>query len=225
MRSEAIFSPFDNERGVLGRLVMKRHAPATARNGNAIAKVLRGELPEAGLVLEIASGTGEHALRFASDFPNLQWQPSDTDEEALSSADAWREAGGSPRNLLPALRLDAGGTDWPIDQADALVCINMTHISPWGAVQGLFAGAARILPSDAPLLIYGPFREADTTLALSNEAFDASLRSRDPRWGLRQLAQLDALGRTQGFKRTARYEMPANNLTLVYRTQANARQN
>ena len=195
---------------------MKRHAPATSRNGAAIAAVLREELPDSGLVLEIASGTGEHAVRFAREFPHLDWQPTDRDAEALGSIDAYATEAGLA-NLLPARTLDAAEARWPVEQADAIVCINMVHISPWAASEGLFAGAARVLGEGAPLLLYGPFIEAGVETAPSNLAFDASLKARDPAWGLRDIAALETLAASHGLSRTARHEMPANNLILVWR--------
>lgn len=199
---------------------MKRHAPATARNSGPIAEVLARELPESGTVLEVASGTGEHALFLARRFPELKWQPSDLDLDALASIEAWREEGGAPANLEYPVQLDASADAWPIEAADAVVCVNMIHISPWSATVGLFAGAARILRSNGPLIVYGPFVEADTITAPSNKAFDASLRARDVRWGLRHVEAVDSIARDNGMGRTARYDMPANNLTLVYRKVA-----
>lgn len=195
---------------------MKRHAPAAARNSEPIAQVLERELPESGIVLEIASGSGEHAVFMAQRFPALRWQPSDQDPEALLSIDGWASEAGLA-NLLSAVTLDASSADWPVDHADAILCVNMVHISPWEAAQGLFRGAARLLGKGAPLILYGPYFEDDTETAPSNIAFDESLRSRNPAWGLRRLSQMDLLASQTGFERTARYEMPANNLTLVYR--------
>ena len=195
---------------------MKRHAPATSRNGAAIAAVLREELPASGLVLEIASGTGEHAVRFARALPHLEWQPTDLDTEALGSIDAYATEAGLP-NLLPARTLDATAAKWPVERADAVVCINMVHISPWAASEGLFAGAARVLGEGAPLVLYGPFVEDGVETAPSNLAFNASLKARDPAWGLRDISALDTLAASHGLSRTARHEMPANNLTLVWR--------
>lgn len=195
---------------------MKRHAPAAARNSEPIAQVLERELPESGIVLEIASGSGEHAVFMAQRFPALRWQPSDQDPEALLSIDGWASEAGLA-NLLSAVTLDASSADWPVDNADAILCVNMVHISPWEAAEGLFRGAARLLGKGAPLILYGPYFEDDTETAPSNIAFDESLRSRNPAWGLRRLSQMDLLASQTGFERTARYEMPANNLTLVYR--------
>jgi hypothetical protein len=196
---------------------VKKHAPATLRNRDAIADVLRRELPEAGTVLEVASGSGEHAVYFASLLPQLNWQPSDPSDEALASIASCRAEDGGD-NLLAPLGLDAGDpSSWPIDQADAILCCNMVHISPWTVTEGLLQGAARLLPSGAPLLLYGPYFEEGVVPAESNLGFDQSLRMRDPEWGIRQREEVDALAESQGFECSARYEMPANNLTLVYR--------
>lgn len=195
---------------------MKRHAPAAARNSGPIAQVLEQELPARGLVLEVASGTGEHAVFFARLFPNLRWQPSDADPEALGSINAWREEGGAD-NLLPPLKLDAQEMEWLVEQADAVLCVNMVHISPWAATEGLFAGAARLLPEGSPLILYGPYLEAEVDTAETNVQFDASLRARDPSWGLRKAGVIDELAQRSGFARTARHDMPANNIMLVYR--------
>lgn len=195
---------------------MKQHAPATQRNREPIAEVLAEELPGSGRVLEIAAGTGEHAVFFAARFPALEWVPSDPSHEALASIAAHREdyAG---NNLADPLLLDAALRDWPVDGADAILCVNMVHISPWEASTGLFDGAARLLGVGAPLILYGPFFEADVEPAPSNLDFDRSLKARDPRWGIRDLAEIDRLAARSGFTRTARRDMPANNLTLVYR--------
>ncbi|HSM54020.1 MAG TPA: DUF938 domain-containing protein [Erythrobacter sp.] len=195
---------------------MKRRAPATERNRDPLADVLARELPESGLVLEVASGTGEHAFHFAGRFPTLDWQPSDPDADARASIAAWRaEYEGS--NLRAPLELDAASSDWPIAHADAILCVNMVHISPWEATMGLIGGAARLLKQGAPLILYGPYFEDGIETAPSNLAFDASLKERNSHWGLRKLADVDVLARQSGFVRTARYAMPANNLTLVYR--------
>lgn len=194
----------------------RRHAPATARNRDPILAILREVLPEAGLVLEVASGSGEHAIHFSSALPGLTWQPSDPDATALASIAAWREAEGTA-NLLAPIRLDASAAQWPVEAADALVCINMIHISPWEATLGLIAGAARILRSGAPLVLYGPYRREGHALAPSNAEFDADLRRRDPRWGLRRLEDVAAQADAAGFDLERVDEMPANNLTVVFR--------
>jgi hypothetical protein len=194
----------------------RRSAPHVARNAGPIAEMLRSVLPASGLVLEIASGTGEHILHFAREFPGLLWQPSDPDPAALRSIEAWRRE--SPFvNLLPPVALDARGGDWPVAAADAILCINMVHISPWAAAAGLLRGAGRLLPAGAPLYLYGAYRRAGTATAPSNEAFDASLRARDPEWGLRNLEDVVAAAGKQGFRLDAVTEMPANNLSVVLR--------
>lgn len=195
----------------------KQHAPATLRNRDPIREVLARELPASGTVLEIAAGTGEHAVFFAERFPALAWQPTDPSPEALDSIAAYRaEYGGT--NLAAPLLLDAADpAGWPVAEAAAIVCINMVHISPWQASIGLFAGAGRVLSSGAPLILYGPYIEDGVETAPSNLDFDASLKARNPLWGLREVAALDALGVQNGFARSARYALPANNIMLVYR--------
>ncbi|MGX7894838.1 DUF938 domain-containing protein [Tsuneonella sp. HG222] len=198
---------------------MRRKAPAAERNREPIAAVLAGELPAGGLVLEVASGTGEHALHFARRFPGLQWQPTDPDPAALASIAAWREAEG-PGNLLPPVSLDASSAEWLLSQADAVLCINMAHISPGAATEGLVHGAARLLPPGGPLLLYGPWLEDEVETAPSNLAFDADLKARNPAWGLRRREWLDEMATALGFKLARRVAMPANNLLLVYRKRA-----
>lgn len=197
---------------------IKRHAPATLRNRDAITAKLAEELPAAGLVLEVASGSGEHAVHFARHFPMLDWQPSDPDRAALASIAAWSAEAGLA-NLCAPLMLDAAAAEWPLARADALLCINMVHISPWAATLGLMAGAARLLPAGAPLILYGPFIEADVLTVPSNLAFDESLRARDPAWGLRDVADVAAAAAAQGLDLTRRMAMPANNLILVFRVR------
>ena len=197
---------------------MRREAPAAARNREPIAEVLADELPASGLVLELASGTGEHAVHFARRFPHLDWQPSDPDRAARESIAAWREYAGLG-NLLPPLDLDARADRWPVGRADAIVCINMVHISPIAATEGVVSHAGRLLPAGAPLVFYGPYLEDDVETAPSNLAFDAGLKARNPEWGLRRLAWLDRLAERHGLVRTRRVAMPANNLTLVYRRE------
>lgn len=191
----------------------RRHTPATLRNRDAILAVLRRHLPEKGVLLEIASGTGEHAAHFAAALPGVIFQPSDPDADARASIDAHAGATGLA-NIRPALALDVTGA-WPIDHADALLCCNMIHIAPWEATPALIAGAARVLPSGAPLLLYGPFLRGGRHTAPSNADFDASLRARDPRWGVRDLDEVIALA--ADFDVTGIEAMPANNLTAVFR--------
>jgi len=194
----------------------RRSAPHVARNAGPIADVLRGILPARGLVLEVASGTGEHALHFAREFPSLRWQPSDPDPAAVRSIEAWRAEAGL-FNLLPAVALDARAQDWPVEATDALLCINMIHISPWAATLGLLRGAGRLLATGAPLYLYGPYRQAGVETAPSNEAFDESLKARDPEWGLRDLEAVVAEGGAHGFALETVVPMPANNLSVVLR--------
>jgi hypothetical protein len=194
----------------------KAHAPAAARNREPIAEVLKSVLPPSGTAIEIASGTGQHALHFARLFPDLDWQPTDRDDEALASIAAWREEAGLA-TLLPPLRLDAAGSDWPVEAADAILCVNMVHISPWEATTGLMRGAGRLLSAGAPLVLYGPYIREGVATAPSNLAFDESLKARNPRWGLRTLEAVRAEAEKNGFAFERLVEMPANNLTLVFR--------
>jgi len=196
-------------------------SPATARNRDLILGVLRQHLPTTGLVLEIASGAGEHALHVATHLPDLTWQPTDPDPQALASIAAWREREGPP-NLLAPLELDASRPEtWPVRAADAIVCINMIHISPWAATQGLFAGAERLLPAGGVLFTYGPYLEDEVETAASNLAFDASLKSRNLAWGLRRREDLETLAAAHGLALESRIAMPANNLSLVFRRSGN----
>jgi hypothetical protein len=194
----------------------RRSAPHVARNAEPIAQVLREVLPPRGLVLEVASGTGEHVLHFARAFPTLTWQPSDPGPLALRSIAAWREAAGLA-NLRPPVPLDAAAAGWPIAAADALLCINMVHISPWAATEGLMRGAGRVLAAGAPLVLYGAYRRRDAPTAPSNEAFDRSLRARDPQWGLRDLEAVQAEAERNGLALERLWEMPANNLIVAFR--------
>jgi SAM-dependent methyltransferase len=193
-----------------------RTAPAAARNRQPILRVLRDHLPQPGLVLEIASGTGEHAVWFSRALPALTWQPTDRDPEALKSIAAWRDTTGLT-NLLAPLPLDASAETWPVARADAVVAINMVHIAPWTATQGLIAGAARVLGPGGLLFLYGPFSEAGVHTTASNAAFDADLRARNPSWGVRDLDEITALAIQVGFKAPDRIPMPANNLSVVFR--------
>jgi SAM-dependent methyltransferase len=170
-------------------------------------------------VLEVASGTGEHAAFFAERLPHLTWQPTDPDPAALASIAAHR-ASANLSNLRAPLVLDATASDWPLDKADAVVAINMIHISPWTAAQGLMAGAARLLPAGGALYLYGPFKESGEHTAPSNVAFDASLRARDPQWGVRDAGDVMKLAAEHGFDFVKRVPMPANNLSLVFRRRA-----
>ncbi len=189
----------------------RRVAPAVARNREAILAVLRAHLPPTGTVLEIASGSGEHAAFFAEHL-GLTFQPSDPDPEARSSINAWC-AGAN--NIRPAIALDAAATPWPMTAADAVLCINMVHIAPWAATLGLMQGAAATLAPGAPLILYGPFRQGGAHTAPSNADFDASLRARDPAWGVRDLEAVAEAA--HGFAPPVIEAMPANNLTVIFR--------
>lgn len=191
-------------------------APAVARNRDPILEVLRRVLPARGFVLEIASGTGEHAIHFAGALPGLTWQPSDPNANARSSIAAWRRSA-ALANMLPPIALDVTSQRWPVERADAVVCINMIHIAPWRAAEGLMAGAARVLSAGGVLFLYGPYKEAGRHTAPSNEAFDADLRARNPEWGVRDLDDVKALADQNGFDFAERVAMPANNLSVVFR--------
>ncbi|MEZ0172274.1 DUF938 domain-containing protein [Microvirga sp. TS319] len=191
-------------------------APSAARNRDPILAVLQRFLPPTGTVLEIASGTGEHAVYFAGALPNLTWQPTDRDERALSSIAAHRAVAGLP-NLLAPLPLDAAAAGWPVERADAIVAINMVHISPWRATQGLMAGAGRVLPVGGMLYLYGAYKENGVQTAPSNEAFDQDLRRRNPEWGVRDLEEVVNLADAHGLRLIERVPMPAHNLSLIFR--------
>lgn len=193
---------------------VRRRAPAAGRNMGPIGDVLAGWLPGSGLVLEIASGTGEHALAFARRFPGLEWQPSDPDPSALASIASWRKEG--PPNLLPPVELDVRSAKWPVGRADAMLCINMVHISPWEASLGLLGGARHLLGEGAPLILYGPWLEEGVATAPTNQAFDISLRERDPCWGLRRVETFAREAALKGLVLAGRVEMPSNNLMLRF---------
>ena len=194
-------------------------APAVARNREPILAVLRRVLPAQGTVLEIASGTGEHAVHFAAGLPHLTWQPSDHEARALRSIAAHRAASSLP-NLLPPLELDATTPVWPLARADAIVSINMIHIAPWAAALGLAAGAARLLAPGSALFLYGPFKVDGHHTAPSNASFDASLKAQDPQWGVRDLGEVADLARHHGFDLIERVAMPANNLSVIFRKRS-----
>ena len=197
----------------------RRFAPAVARNKAAITEVLARHLPAAGLVLEIASGSGEHALHFAAHFPALGFQPTDPDAAALASIAAWQAEAQLPNLLLP-LMLDVMADAWPVQKVDAVLCINMIHIAPWEATAALMRGAARVLPRDGALFLYGPFMRGGQHTAHSNAEFDAGLRAQDARWGVRDLEAVAEIASAAGFAAPVVEEMPANNLSVIFRRLA-----
>jgi SAM-dependent methyltransferase len=194
----------------------RRYAPAAARNRDPILAVLRRVLPASGLVLEIASGTGEHVAHFARALPDLDWQPSDRDNALFASIVA-HGVDLADGNFLPPLCLDAAAADWPVTRVDAIVCINMIHISPWSACEGLMRGAGRVLAPAGVLYLYGPYTVDGCHTADSNAAFDEGLRVRDPDWGVRDLGAVTSLAATHDLRLDETIAMPANNLSLVLR--------
>lgn len=191
--------------------------PATRRNRDAILTVLREVLPASGTVLELASGSGQHVAHFAAALPHLHWQPTDRDPDLFASIAAWTEG---LANVAEPLPLDVISNDWPIGRCDAVMCANMIHIAPWQACLGLLDGVARTLDRErpeAPLCLYGPFKRGGVHTAPSNESFDASLRERDPRWGVRDLDDVAKEANDRGFALDRVIDMPANNLTVVFR--------
>jgi hypothetical protein len=194
----------------------RQYAPATLRNRGFILDVLRDVLPTTGVILEIASGSGEHVVHFARNLPSLVFQPSDPEPEALLSVAAWVKAA-QVTNVRAPIVLDASQPPWPIASADGIICINMIHISPWDATIGLIRGAASILPPGSSLYLYGPYKRKGFATAPSNEAFDRNLRGRNPTWGLRDLEDVVAIAQSVGFSVPTVTEMPANNLSVVFR--------
>ena len=194
----------------------RQHAPATLRNRDFILDVLRGVLPTTGVILEIASGSGEHIVHFARNFPALVFQPSDPEPDALLSIAAWVKSTGVT-NVRAPIALDGSQSIWPIASADGIICINMVHISPWEATLGLIKGAAAILPPVSPLYLYGPHKRQGFATRPSNQAFDQSLRDHNPNWGLRDLEAVTAIAQSGGFSGPVVTEMPANNLSVVFR--------
>jgi hypothetical protein len=193
---------------------MRQSSEAAARNREPIREVLVDQLPSSGLVLEIASGTGMHAVHFASQFPALTWQPSDVDPVALASIAAWRDDA-ALANLRAPIALDVT-RPWPVASADAVLAINLVHISPFEVTGALFAGAATVLPQAGLLYLYGPYR-FDGITAPSNDAFDRSLRARDPRWGVRDIRDIAEVAARTGFAHVDTVAMPANNHSLIFR--------
>ena len=193
---------------------IRRSSPAALRNRDPILEVLKTVLPRNGLVLELASGSGEHVIHFAAARPNLTWQPSDPSGDALASIGAW-VAAEKLGNVLSPLNLDATAEIWPIECADAVIAINMVHISPWAATLGLLQHAGSLLPAGGPLFLYGPYQRQNEALAPSNAAFDADLRGRNPAWGLRYLEDVTREAEAVGLKLDRVVAMPANNLSVI----------
>ena len=193
----------------------RRLFPAADRNKGPILEVLRRVLPERGLVLEIASGTGQHVAHFARWMPALTWQPTDPDADMRDSIAAWIAHEGLA-NVLPPQDLDATSCAWPVERADAVLCINMIHIAPWAAAEGLFRGAARVLGPGGVLVLYGPYRRFGRHTAPSNAAFDADLGKRNPEWGLRDVEVVEDLARRAGLEPDEVVPMPANNVSLLF---------
>lgn len=191
-------------------------APATQRNRDPILNVLRKVLPPTGTVLEIASGSGEHVIHFARNLPDLTFQPTDPTVDSLRSVASWVASSNVP-NILPPLRLATTDQPWPIATADAILCINMIHISPWASTEGLMRGAGALLRPGAVLYLYGPYQRDGRHTAPSNEAFHRQLQDQNPEWGVRDLAAVADLAKLAGFSGPEITEMPANNLSLVFR--------
>lgn len=205
------------------RMSVGRRADAAApwRNRQPILDVLARILPPTGTVLEIASGTGQHAAYLAPRLAPRKWQPTDVDQSMFESIEAWADdAVGPPLGnsvILPPLVLDASAEAWPLNGADAVVCINMIHIAPIEACSGLLAGAARILPTGGPLYLYGPFMRGGVHTAPSNARFDEMLRSQDARWGVRDLDEVAQEAADRGFAFDEVIDMPSNNLSVIFR--------
>jgi SAM-dependent methyltransferase len=189
--------------------------PAAERNKGPILGVLQRVLPPTGLALEIASGTGQHVVHFAKALPRWTWQPSEPEPQMRDSIAAWVAETGVT-NVLAPLDLDVSRAEWPVERADAVVCINMIHISPWRATEHLLAGCERLLGPGGILFLYGPYRRFGRHTAPSNEVFDESLRQRNPQWGVRDLETVEETANQHGFALSEVVEMPANNLSLVF---------
>lgn len=194
----------------------RRTAPAADRNKAVILAVLKRVLPDSGLVVEVASGTGQHVVHFARELRDLDWQPSDPNPDMRASIDAWIEHA-ALFNVRRAVDLDVCREAWPVEHADALLCINMIHIAPWAATEALMAGASRLLDAGRPLYLYGPYRRNGEHTAPSNASFDAELHRANPAWGVRDLEAVITLAEEQGFRLEETVEMPANNLSVVLR--------
>ena len=196
-------------------MTFRLSSAAAERNKNPILEVLQRVLPASGLVLEIASGGGQHVVHFAKRLPALTWQPSDPDADACASIASWIAAE-KLDNVRPPLQFDARDASWPISACAGIVCVNMIHIAPWTAAEGLFAGAQRLLPAAGVLYLYGPYRMHGSHTAPSNEAFDADLKARNPKWGLRDIDDVEALAARHGFGLVETLAMPANNLSVIF---------
>ncbi len=198
---------------------VKQVAPSAVRNRDPIIGVLKQVLPDSGKVLEIASGTGQHIVSFAEAWPGIEWTPSDPDPQARASISAWIEDSGTP-NVRQPENIDVTKPDWYEGIADTLtgiICINLLHISPWQACEGLMAGAQKLLGQDAFLYFYGPFTRDGRHTAPSNEEFDRSLKHRNPHWGVRDVGDVAACAGAHGLLLDRVVEMPANNLSIVLR--------
>jgi len=195
-----------------------RHFPATARNRDFIADVLKRYLPSSGTVLEIGSGSGEHCVYFSGLFPHLDWQPSDPDPLNLDSIQAWIDAERSEAtNIHPPLAINASDIILPLESADAIMCANVIHISPWDATQGLMRLAGALMPQDGILYLYGPYKIGGAHTAPSNESFDHSLRSQNETWGVRDFEGVCAEAEKNGLAIVDRIEMPSNNQSVIFR--------
>ena len=194
----------------------KRDAPAARRNRAPILEILERWLVRPARVLEIACGSGQHAVYFAERLPHVVWQPTDRDAASLESTRLWMEEAGLP-NLEAPFELDVLERPWPVEAVDAIFNANMIHISPWSVTEGLMAGAGRALGSSGLLFLYGPFRVGGQHTSESNEAFDLDLRRRDERWGVRELERVVEEAERQGLHFIEANEMPANNKLLVFR--------
>jgi SAM-dependent methyltransferase len=191
-------------------------SPSAERNKEPVADVLCRVLPDQGLVLEVSSGTGQHVVHFARAMPHLRWQPTERDDDNLRSIASWRAAEALP-NVLEPIRLDVVDQPWPVSSAAAVVCLNMIHIAPWAAAEALIRGAEATLAAGGVLFLYGPYRRGGRHTAPSNEAFDRQLRAQNPDWGVRDLEEVVRFAGRYGFDAPEIHEMPANNLSVVFR--------
>ena len=194
----------------------RSYSPASARNRQPILEVLERVLPSAATVLELASGSGEHAIYFSKNLPHLTWQPSDVDDDGLASVESWVEHEALP-NVRKPLRLDVCADDWIDEPVDAIYCCNMIHITPWEMTEALMRGVGKHLKAGGRLVTYGPYRIGDEHTAPSNASFDHSLRSRDARWGVRDFEAVSEEAKKNGLVFVERVAMPANNFILVFR--------